>query len=81
MTEPAFDYDDLDAPLTVDDYIEIVADTIDEAVDRLEHGEIERLCAAIRAKIGAILQENRKWRPDKPASETDRDPNDRWWDR
>lgn len=82
MTQPAFDDDDFDAPLTMQDYVEIVGDALDEAVDKLEHSEIERLCKAVREKIGAILQENRRWRPDdKPASETDRDPGDRWWDR
>ena len=82
MTEPAFDEDDyFDAPLTMQDYIEIVGDALDEAVDKLEHGEIERLCAAVRAKIGAIIQENRRWRPDVAAPEPERDPNDRWWDR
>jgi hypothetical protein len=83
MTQPISDGNDddldLDAPLTVTDYAEIIADTIDEAVGNLEYSEIEPLCRAIRDKIGAILQENRRWRPDP---DTDRDPNDRrWWDR
>jgi hypothetical protein len=51
---------DLDAPLTLTDYIEII---LDEAVHNLEQREIEPLCSAIREKIGAIIQENRRWRP------------------
>ena len=75
MTKPAFDDDDFDAPLTMQDYVEIISDTLDRAVDNLEQREIEPLCSAVPEKIGAILQENRKWRPDdKPPSETDRDP-------
>jgi hypothetical protein len=86
MTQPVSDGSgddlDLDAPLTLIDYIEIISDTLDEAVDNLEQREVEQLCRAIREKIGAIVQENRRWRPDdRPAHETDRDPNDRWWDR
>ncbi|WP_426525779.1 hypothetical protein [Bradyrhizobium sp. McL0615] len=83
MTTPAFDDDDLDTPLTMQNYVEITSDTpLDEAVDNVEQREIEPPCRAIPEKIGTILQENRKWRPDdKPPSETDRDPNDRWWDR
>jgi hypothetical protein len=82
MTEPSFDYDDLDKPLNLRDYVEIVSDTLDEAVDGLEHGEVELLCTVVRAKVSAILKERCMWRPDdRSASDDDRDPNNRWWDR
>ena len=80
--EPSDDDIDLDAPLTVTDYVEMTCDILEEAVDQLKQGEIELLCADIRAKISAILREHRMWRPDDtPGSEDDRDPGNRWWDR
>jgi hypothetical protein len=59
ITEDGGDLD-LDAPLTLTDYTEII---LDEAVHNLEQREIEPLCSAVREKIGAIIQENRRWRP------------------
>jgi hypothetical protein len=63
MTQPVSDGDDLDldAPLTVDDYIGIVSDGIEEAAHNLEHLDVELLCRAIREKISAVLLESRRW--------------------
>ena len=44
MTEPAFDDDEKFAALTLTDYVEIVADELDEAVDKLNEREIQELC-------------------------------------
>jgi hypothetical protein len=62
------------------DYVEILGDALDEAAGNLEEHEIEPLGAAIRNKIGAILSEQRRRRPERSAKESERDPNDRWWD-
>ena len=80
--QPGHDDDyDLDAPMTLADYVEIVGDTLDEAVDRLEEHEIRKLCEQIRQKIGVILDDGRRRQLDRRDPEQDRDPNDKWWDR
>jgi hypothetical protein len=81
MTEPSFDYDDLDTPLTLTDYIEIISNDLDEAAHNLDQREIDQLCAAIRKKLSEILRENRA-EPERPATEPpERDDGYRWWDR
>jgi hypothetical protein len=67
----------------LEDHIEIVANDIDEAIHDLEAHEIERLCTAIRSKIGDVLREVRQRQQlDQPASEPpERDDGYRWWDR
>ena len=50
--EPATsDDDEFDAPLTLLDWVEIVTDDLDQAVDALSDGEIEQLIGAVRRKI------------------------------
>ncbi len=73
----AFDDDDVFAALTLTDYIEIVGDALEEAVDKLNEREIEELCNAIRSKIDRIKDEHLEQRP-APEPEQARD---RWWDR
>lgn len=81
---PAPDNDDhlddrfFDSPLTLQDYIEIVTDDLNEAVDALNDLEIEPLCRAIRKKLYLILDERRS--SAEPAPEAEPAP-DRWWDR
>lgn len=74
MTEPAFDDDDLDAPLT---YVEIVQDDLDEAANNLEEQEVMHLCIAIRKKISAMLDEHRRRRP-SDASDAATEESVRW---
>lgn len=69
MNQPDYDLDI--APMTLEDYVEIITDDIEEAVAALSDTEIRKLCEAIQKKIGALLD-------DEPAPELDR--RDRWWD-
>jgi hypothetical protein len=62
----------LDKPLTVDDYIEIVSDDLEEAVDRLDASDVRKLIAAVRKKLDLLEREA------EPEPEERRD---RWWDR
>lgn len=83
QSAPGDDGDDFDwdAPLTLIDYVEIIGDTLEEAIDRLEPPEIDQLCAAIRKKLSEILRENRA-EPERPATEApERNDGYRWWDR
>jgi hypothetical protein len=69
------DQDDfLDQPLTLTDYVEIIVDDIEQAVDALNAPEIEQLCRAVQKKIGSII-DNRRGSVE-PESEPARD---RWW--
>jgi hypothetical protein len=73
MTEPATDdADDFDAPLTLQDWIEVVADDLDQAADALSEQEVEQLCRAIRRKLAEINGDG-----DRPVLPSE-DPN-YWW--
>lgn len=63
------------------DHIEIVSDAIDDAIHDLSGSEVQALCAAIRAKIGAVLHESRRRRPAALERPPERELADRWWDR
>ena len=62
MTVPAptttyDDDDDFDSPLTLKDWVEVIADDLESAVEGLNAKEVEQLCRAIRKKLDDILAE------------------------
>jgi hypothetical protein len=58
MTEPTTDDDEdlsfLDTPLTLQDWIGIIGDDIDEAVEGLNSNEVDKLCEFLRSKLDDI---------------------------
>jgi hypothetical protein len=74
VNDPALEDDADYAALTLTDYIEIVDDALDEAVDKLNEQEIGELCRAVRKKIDRIAADQ------TPAPELQQ-ARDRWWDR
>jgi hypothetical protein len=63
----------LDVPLTLEDYIEIAADALEEAEGNLEAGDFRKLIAAVRKKLDVLADEAE---PEEPTPR-----GDRWWDR
>ena len=73
MAQPLFDDDYLDAPLKLQDYIEIIGDDIEEAVGALNEQEVEQLVRAIQRKLKDIAGDG------EPVEEPT--PQPQWWQR
>jgi hypothetical protein len=63
------DYDYIDAPMTVQDYIEIVEDALEEAADKLDAVDIKKLIAAVRKKLDALYEETEPVEYEEPDNE------------
>jgi hypothetical protein len=68
------DCDFFDEPLKLDDYTEMTVEVLEQAVDRLDAGDVRRFIASVRKKLDEI---ERDAEPDEPQPER----RDRWWDR
>jgi hypothetical protein len=66
------DLDFLDQPLTLEDYVEIVDDALEEAAQNLDAGDTRKLIAAVRKKLDLLADEAE---PELTSR------GDRWWDR
>jgi hypothetical protein len=51
------DLDFLDQPLTLEDYVEIVDDALEEAAQNLDAGDTRKLIAAVRKKLDLLADE------------------------
>jgi hypothetical protein len=63
------DYDYIDAPMTVQDYIEIVEDALEEAEQNLDASDIKKLIAAVRKKLDALYEESEPVEYEEPDNE------------
>jgi hypothetical protein len=59
----------LDEPLTMQDYVEIVGDALEEAEQNLDASDIKKLIAAVRKKLDALYEETEPVEYEEPDNE------------